>query len=278
MALIPPGDPLPPEFAEALASVGERLRPLGDRILYVKTIGSTNDVALDLAARGGWDGAIVIAGEQTAGRGRRGRNWFSPQGSGLYVSIVLRPADASVDPQRATSLLTLAAGVALAEAIEAVTGLRADIKWPNDLLVARRKIGGILAESATSDLGRIVLGYGLNVGARAYPRELADRATSLQRELGRPIDRALVCAETLASVSARYRDLLSGRFDAILDGWRHRAPASRDARVTWSTPSGVQHGVTAGIDGRGALLVRVDDRIETIVGGEVVWYDEIIRN
>ena len=271
MALMPPGDPLPQDFAEALASVRDRLRPLGDRIFFFKTIGSTNDVALDLAARGGCDGAIVIAGEQTAGRGRRGRDWFSPQGSGLYVSIVLRPADASVDPQRATGLVTLAAGVALAEAIEAVTGLRADIKWPNDLLVARRKLAGILAESATSDLGRIVLGYGLNVGARAYPRELADRATSLETELGRPIDRALVCAETLAGLSARYRDLLAGRFDAILDGWRHRAPASRDARVTWSTPSGPRHGVTAGIDDRGALLVRVDDRIETIVGGEVTW-------
>jgi BirA family biotin operon repressor/biotin-[acetyl-CoA-carboxylase] ligase len=271
MALMPPGDPLPPEFAEVLAAARERLRPLGDPILFFKTIGSTNDVALDLAARGGCDGAIVIADEQTAGRGRRGRNWFSPQGSGLYVSIVLRPADASVDPQRATSLLTLAAGVALAEAIESVTGLRADIKWPNDLLVGRRKIAGILAESATSDLGRVVLGYGLNVDARAYPRELADRATSLETELGRTIDRALVCAETLARLSARYRDLLAGRFDAILDGWRHRAPASRDARVTWSTPSGPQHGVTAGIDGRGALLVRVDDRIETIVGGDVTW-------
>ena len=268
---MPPSDPLPSDFANALAPVRDRLRPLGDRVIFFATTGSTNDVALDLAARGGYDGAVVIADEQMAGRGRHGRNWFSPRGSGLYVSIVLRPADARVDPQRATSLLTLAAGLALAEAIEAATGLRADIKWPNDLLVARRKLAGILAESASSDLGRIVLGYGLNVGARAYPRELGDRATSLETELGRPIDRAVVCAGTLAAVSARYRDLLAGRFDAILDGWRARAPASRGARVTWSTPSGPQHGVTAGIDDRGALQVRVGDRIETIVSGEVTW-------
>jgi BirA family transcriptional regulator, biotin operon repressor / biotin---[acetyl-CoA-carboxylase] ligase len=265
------GDPLLPEFTDALTAVRDRLPPLGNDIIFFNTISSTNDVALELAADGGHEGAIVIADEQTAGRGRHGRNWFSPRGSGLYVSIVLRPAGARVDPQRATSLLTLAAGLALAEAIEAATGLHADIKWPNDLLVARRKLAGILAESASSDLGRIVLGFGLNVDARAYPRELGDRATSLETELGRPIDRAVVCAEALAAVSARYRDLLTGRFDAILDGWRTRAPGSRDTAVTWSTPSGRQQGVTAGIDDRGALLVRVGDRVETIVGGEVTW-------
>ena len=137
--------------------------------------------------------------------GAMAANWFSPPGSGLYVSIVLRPSDARRDSRRATSLLTLAAGLALAEAIEAATGLRADIKWPNDLLVGRRKLAGILAESASSDPGRIVLGYGVNVSARAYPPELGDRATSLETELGRPIDRAVVCVETLAAMSARYR-------------------------------------------------------------------------
>ena len=176
----------------------------------------------------------------TAGAGSR----LPGAGSMSRSSFGLR--DARVDPQRATGLLTLAAGLALAEAVEAATGLRADIKWPNDLLVGRRKLAGILAESASSDLGRIVLGYGLNVSARAYPPELGDRATSLETELGRPIDRAVVCAETLAAVSARYRDLLAGRFDAILDGWRSRAPASRGARVTWSTPAGPQHGRDGG--------------------------------
>ena len=139
------------------------------------------------------------------------------------------------------------------------------------MLVGRRKLSGILAESAASDLSRIVLGYGINVSSRAYPPDLGDRATSLETELGRPIDRAMVCAETLAALSGRYRDLLAGRFDAILDGWRGRAPSSRGARVTWTTPAGSQSGVTMGIDDRGALLVRVGDRVESIVGGEVIW-------
>jgi BirA family biotin operon repressor/biotin-[acetyl-CoA-carboxylase] ligase len=271
-------DPLPTELAAAFAAAGARLSPLGDRVIFFNTIGSTSDVALALAVDGDAGGVVVIADEQTAGRGRLGRRWFSPPGSGLYVSTVLQPSTASADPQRATSLLTLAAGLALAEAIEAVTSLRVDIKWPNDLLVARHKLGGILAEAvgvervaARRGIVSVVLGYGINLRSTAYPPDLRDRATSLETALGRPIDRAAMCVETVAAVSRRYRDLLAGRFDAILDGWRERAPESRGVRVAWSTPSGPRSGVTAGIDDRGALLVRVEDDLETIVGGEVTW-------
>ena len=268
---------LPRELADALDRARDRvngLGGLGSTILYFPTIGSTNDVALALAAQGDRDGAIVIADEQTAGRGRRGRAWFSPAGSGLYVSVVLAPGRARSDPARATTLLTVTAGVALAEAIEDVTALRVDIKWPNDLVVARRKLAGILAEStgsAAAPAATLVIGYGINVNATAYPPELGDRATSLETELSRPIDRAALCAETLASLSRRYADLLDGRFDAILDAWRDRAPSSRGARVTWQGASGTQTGITAGIDDRGALLVRVGDRIERLVAGEVSW-------
>ena len=270
---------LPRELADALDRARDRvngLGGLGSTILYFPTIGSTNDVALALAAQGDRDGAIVIADEQTAGRGRRGRAWFSPAGSGLYVSVVLAPGRARSDPARATTLLTVTAGVALAEAIEDVTALRVDIKWPNDLVVARRKLAGILAESsgaapAPAPAASLVIGYGINVSATVYAPELGDRATSLETELGRPIDRAAVCAETLVSLSRRYADLLDGRFDAILDAWRDRAPSSRGARVTWHGASGTHAGITAGIDDRGALLVRVDNRIERIVAGEVTW-------
>jgi BirA family biotin operon repressor/biotin-[acetyl-CoA-carboxylase] ligase len=267
---------LPHELAEALDRARERVNDLGglgSTILYFPTIGSTNDVALALAAQGDRDGAIVIADEQTAGRGRRGRAWFSPPGSGVYVSVVLAPGRTRSDPARATTLLTVTVGVALAEAIEAMTALRVDIKWPNDLVVARRKLAGILAESAGSaaPAATLVIGYGINVSATAYPPALRDRATSLETELGRPIDRAALCAETLVSLSRRYADLLDGRFDAILDAWRDRAPSSRGARVTWQGASGTQAGITAGIDDRGALLVRVGDRIERLVGGEVSW-------
>src|SRR5262249_35812357 len=142
----------------------------------------------------------VIADEQTSGRGRRGRAWFSPPGSGLYVSIVLSPAGARRDPGRATMLLTLMAGVALVEGVEAATGLCADVKWPNDLYIARRKLAGILAEAGERD---VVLGYGINVSAAVFPRELADRATSIETELGRPAGGAWLCAGTVRAMARR---------------------------------------------------------------------------
>lgn len=265
---------LPSDFAEAIDRVRPRLGPLASSILFFSTIGSTNDVASALASGGGAEGAVVIADAQTAGRGRQGRRWFSPPGTGLYVSLVLAPARAKLAPERATSLVTLAAGVALAEAIETATGLRPDIKWPNDLLVGPRKVAGILAEGGAGPsraTESIVVGYGINVGPMAFAAELSDRATSLESELGRRVDRAMLCAETLAACATRYGDLLVGRFDAILNAWCDRAPGSRGAAVAWDTPSGPQSGITAGIDDRGALLVRTGDRMERIVGGELTW-------
>jgi BirA family biotin operon repressor/biotin-[acetyl-CoA-carboxylase] ligase len=259
---------LPPELDEAFDRARHRLAPLAARVLYFATIGSTNDVAASLVADPESFGTVVMADAQTAGRGRRGHTWFSPAGSGLYVSVILAPSRAAFDPDRATALLTLGAGVALAEGIERATGLSPALKWPNDLLVARRKLAGILAE-AFGDA--VVLGYGVNVGPTAYPPELRDRATSLETELGRPLDRAIVAVETLAAVAARYDDLVSGRFDAILDAWRRRAPTHQGAHVAWETPAGPQSGITDGIDDSGALLVRVADRVERIVAGEVRW-------
>jgi BirA family biotin operon repressor/biotin-[acetyl-CoA-carboxylase] ligase len=266
-------DPLPIELVQAFDAVNDRLAPLCRRVVFFNRTGSTNDVALTLAAGGDAEGVVVIADEQTAGRGRRGHTWHSPPGSGLYVSIVLRPSPAKTGDARTAGLLTLAAGVALAEAVEAMTGLRADIKWPNDLLVGRRKLAGILAEAATGDLGHVVLGYGLNVSARALVPDIEHRATSIESELGRPVDRAALCAETIVAIARRYRDLLDGRFDAILDAWRSRSPSSRHAGVTWHTPAGAVAGLTAGIDEQGALLVRVGDRVERIVGGELTWLE-----
>jgi BirA family biotin operon repressor/biotin-[acetyl-CoA-carboxylase] ligase len=232
-------------------------------VQFFPTLGSTNEVAASLP-----HGAVVVAGQQTAGRGRRGHTWFSPPGSGLYVSVVLAPATARVDSPRATMLLTLAAGVALAEGVEAATGLSVELKWPNDLVVERRKLAGILAEGNGD---AVVLGYGINVLATAFPPELEGRATSLESALGRGVDRDQVLGETLAALSRRYDDLLDGRFDAILDAWRRRAPGASGARVSWTTKGGTETGATAGIDDHGALLVRVDDRIERIVSGEVIW-------
>jgi BirA family biotin operon repressor/biotin-[acetyl-CoA-carboxylase] ligase len=271
---------LPDDLVAAIERARPRLGRLASTLLFFETIGSTNDEAArqssvisrqsSVPSHQSSVGLVVIADEQTAGRGRRGHTWFSPPGSGLYVSVVLTPAS-SVDPALATTLLTLAAGVALAEGIEQATALRVDLKWPNDLQVTRRKLGGILAESSGDRPEAVVVGYGINVRSTAFPPELRDRATSLETELGRTVDRHHVLAETLAALSRRYDDLLAGRFDAILDAWRLRAPGATGARVTWTTLAGTASGITAGIDERGALLVRIDGRIERIVSGEVQW-------
>lgn len=165
-------------------------------------------------------------------------------------------------------LTTIAAGVALVEGVRQATGLEASLKWPNDLYVGSRKLAGILAEGAGD---AVVLGYGINVSTSSFPPDLADRVTSLETELGRAVDRPRVFAETLCALARRYDDLLEARFDAILDAWRALAPGAQGRRVSWTTPAGEARGVTAGIDDRGALLVRVGDRLERIVAGEVLW-------
>jgi len=265
-------------YHDALTRAAGRLGRLASTVLFYPTVGSTNDIAARLTRdrQPGSDseGAVIVADEQTAGRGRRGHAWSSPAGAGLYVSVVLSPSRAECDPQRATGLLTLAAGVAISEAIEAAAGLATHLKWPNDVQAGGRKLAGILAEAATETspvAPPVVLGYGINVRTGGWPFEVARSATSIEAETGRAIGRDRVLVESLAALARRYDDLLAGRFDAILDAWRERAPSAVGSRVRWTDGSGDHAGVTAGIDEHGALLVRVGDDVTRIVGGELVW-------
>lgn len=238
-------------------------------ILRVPEVSSTNDIAAQYGARGAAEGLVIVAESQTAGRGRFSRTWHSPPGSGLYVSVLLRPEPA------VTGLLTLAGGVAICEAVRESTGLQAVIKWPNDLLApeGRRKLAGILVEgSATA--GRVeyaVFGFGLNIGASAYPSDLRGRATSLEEELGRAVDGESVLEFCLAKLAGRYDDLKQGRGAIVLARWSELSPDSRGTRVEWVRDGEVVRGVSAGIDADGALLVRTGQGIERIVSGEVTW-------
>lgn len=264
-------DALPPEYTAALRAAAARRGHFGTSILYFHEIGSTNDEAGRLAADGATEGTTVVAAAQTAGRGRFGRTWFSPPGAGLYVSVVIR------DP-RAAPLLTLAGGVAVAEGIRAATALPVEIKWPNDIVIdvglsRRRKLAGILAEGSAGAEGlqHMVLGVGINVSAAAYPPDIADRATSLERELGREADRAAVLAECLCALAERIGDLTAGRSEAVLTRWTQLAPSVVGARVEWDTASGVASGTTTGIDRDGALLVRAPWGIERLVSSSLRW-------
>ena len=266
---------LPSDLAEALAASRPRLGRFADRIWYADALGSTNDAAARLAGTGAEEGTTVVADAQQAGRGRLGRAWFSPAGAGLYASVVLRsgfPRSARLAPS-SPSLLTLAVGVALAEALRAATALPIDIKWPNDLLVGRRKIGGILAEGfdLATPSGFVIVGFGVNLRTAAYPPDIERRATSIEAELGRPVDRGVVLVEALAAIDAWHVHLLEGRFGAILSRWQTLAPSCRGAWIRWTAAEGPHRGVTAGIDQAGALLVTVGDRTERLIAGEITW-------
>ena len=240
---------------------------------WFETTGSTNDIAAQLAQRGAAEGTTVVADAQTSGRGRHGRAWFSPPGAGLYVSMVLRPPHSIGLEENPARLLTLASGVAVAEAVRAVTGLPAEIKWPNDVTVRRRKLAGILAESAAQAgaLQFVVLGIGVNLRTAAYPPELASRVTSIEAETGRSAERGIVLAEILGALSERYSDLRGRRFDAILSAWRRLALSLPSAPVEWDSPKGTVCGRAEGIDETGALLVNIGGTIERVVAGEVRW-------
>jgi BirA family biotin operon repressor/biotin-[acetyl-CoA-carboxylase] ligase len=266
---------VPDDVRSELQRVSARLGPFAHRTHWLSTTGSTNDVAAHLAEVGATEGTTVVAEAQTAGRGRYGREWFSPAGAGLYVSVVLKPLnmDALARKSNPTALLTLASGVAIVEGIKSATGLPAQIKWPNDVVMGRRKLAGILAEAAAQGgfLQFVILGFGVNLNGTAYPADLASRATSIEAETGRSPDRALLLAEILASVAERYADLRIGRFDAILSAWRRLAPSAQSAAVEWNSPDGILRGRADGIDDQGALLIRVDDRVERVIAGEVRW-------
>lgn len=253
---------LPEEFASGLAVARERLGIFAQQILWYPEVGSTNDLAGALADRNAPEGLVVLADRQTAGRGRLGRSWASPSGAGIYASVVLRPSVS------ASTLLTIAAGVAVAEGIAAATGLSPHVKWPNDVHVSGRKLAGILAEGA---VGHVVLGIGINVQSAAYPPDIAPRATSIESELSRPADRGLVLAECLAALASRYRELQSGRGRQVVDAWRSRAAPMLGRRVEWESAGTHQVGLAENIDDDGALIVKVGARTQKIRSGEVRW-------
>jgi BirA family biotin operon repressor/biotin-[acetyl-CoA-carboxylase] ligase len=175
--------------------------------------------------------------------------------------------------------VTLAGGVAVADGIRSATGLPVQIKWPNDIVVEgrspleRRKLAGILAEASSSadGLQYVILGFGINLRPAAYPPELADRATSVEAELGRAADPAAVLAQTLAEFGERFQELVAGRSRSVLERWRALAPSASGARLEWDAVEGTMTGVSAGIDDSGALLVRVQNGIERIISGELRW-------
>ena len=242
-------------------------------IRWYDSVPSTMDIATALASQGAPHGVVVAAHHQSAGRGRRGSTWLSPPGAGLYFSFIARPtfAKVTVGPRDAwrIPLMTLAAGVGVRDGIASATGLEPDLKWPNDLLVDRKKLAGILAEGHA--LGScdeaVVIGVGVNVQPSAFPPDVRTRATSIEGELGRAIDRDLLLAEILNGLEHRL-SALTQKPDDILQAWRAASPSATGTRVAWDG----RHGTTAGIDETGALLVKTIAGLERVIAGELHWH------
>jgi BirA family biotin operon repressor/biotin-[acetyl-CoA-carboxylase] ligase len=235
-------------------------------IVRLGRVDSTQAVAFALAADGAADGTVVVADSQAAGRGRRGRPWLDEPGASLLASVVLRPR---LPPARLPGL-SLAAAVATAEALTRAAGLSPRLKWPNDILVGGRKIGGILLESR---LGldpapggiTVVLGVGINLGQRLFPAELRDRATSAWLVTGRPVDRDVVLAAFLDALGDWRRRLEYRGFAPVRARWRELA----DTLGRTVTVDGVT-GVAVDIDIDGVLLVNdAEGRCHRVVAGDV---------
>jgi BirA family biotin operon repressor/biotin-[acetyl-CoA-carboxylase] ligase len=245
------------------------------RVLATTT--STNDEAMRWAADGAPEGAWVLAAQQTAGRGRRGRVWVSPPGAGLYLSVVFRPR--SIDDP-AMALLTVLAGVATVEALADAAGVRATLKWPNDVMIEgagggpSRKLAGILAEGALVGprLSAVVVGIGINLRPSAYPPEVAARAASLDTLAGRTVDADGLLVALLGALRRR-RDALrdAASAAALLDAWRAWSPSAVGARIRWQQQGRPCEGLTNGVDDAGALRVRTAAGETRLVAGEVEW-------
>ena len=258
----------------ALAEVEQALAgtAFAGQLHHFTSIGSTSTLALEAARAGAAASSVWVADEQTAGRGRGGHTWHSAAGDGLYVSVLLRPALTAGDAAR----ITLAAGLAVQAAVQSATGLRVDIRWPNDLLVdnlksGERKCGGILVESASAPDGRlrhVVIGIGINVAHTAFPPELAALATSLTIEGGRSFRREPLLIALLHALAAEMGRLEAGAPDllarfAAASSWvmgKHVRVGDADGYTGW----------TCGLDAAGFLQVRADDgTIRTVLSGGV---------
>jgi|HubBroStandDraft_5_1064220.scaffolds.fasta_scaffold106585_2 BirA family biotin operon repressor/biotin-[acetyl-CoA-carboxylase] ligase len=228
------------------------------QISFFESITSTMHEASALAATGCPSGTAVVAEEQTSGQGRHGHSWHSEPGAGLYVSVVLR-LDLSTD---SLPVVTLALGLAAAEAIARVTDLHPDLRWPNDVMLGDRKTAGILVQLIDSV---VIAGLGINVNHPAFPPEIASEATSLRLASGRPQSREDLLVALLPAIDSFCRMLVERGRQSILEQFARRSSYACGKRVCVDQPSGIVTGITAGLDPTGFLKLRADDGSESLI-------------
>ena len=251
-------------------------RCFGKKIVHMTTVASTNSEAKRLIEEGVETGMLVVTETQTGGRGRLQRKWYSPPG-GLWFSLVLRPGPVS---KKAMPLVSLMAGVAVAEAFSDTAGLAVRLKWPNDILYQNRKLGGILTESVFSgnDLQGMIIGIGLNVlqEEKDFPKDLRSTAISLRMIINRAaISRETLLAGIIKKLESNYDLLAAGCGREIMDKWQENA-STLGSRVRIELENGSFFtGIAVGLDETGALMVRDDiGEIKKVIAGDCIHLDE----
>ena len=265
-SLVSAPDLLLPEEIEP----GLRTEVFGRSIIFHHEVGSTQDAARELARKGAEEGTVVIAETQNRGKGRKGREWSSTPGQGIQISIILRPR---LKPSQSIQI-PLVAGVAVAQAIAGITPLKPRIKWPNDLIVGGKKVGGILTEmSAEIDrIDYVVLGIGLNVNTpqTLFPKEIREIATSLAEESGESVSRVRLLQSFLEEFEGFYGVFITSGFQTIRERWK----AMNNTIGAWVELNDIDEGMMKGkiidMDAEGALLLQKKDKsIVRIVAGDI---------
>jgi BirA family biotin operon repressor/biotin-[acetyl-CoA-carboxylase] ligase len=240
----------------------------GKRIYHFFKTDSTNRVALELGHAGEAEGAVVLAEEQTAGRGRAGRAWHSDRAVGIYMTVLLRPRLAPVQ----APLLTMMAGLSARSAVQAVTGLTVDLKWPNDLLIGGKKVGGILTEmhAEPGQIRFVIVGIGLNVNQEKFSGELAETATSLRVETGKAQSRMELLVRLLREFESDYNRLLREGVASVVARFEEVSTYAKGKRVRVTNGTQSYAGTTAGLGPEGLLQVQRDDgQVMTVIAGDV---------
>jgi len=266
-----------PHLGYKLVSCPDRLFPheisshldtrlIGKKIYYFDVLASTMETAMGLGTKGVPEGTLVVAETQTKGKGRLGRAWYSPKHKGIYLSLVLRP---DILPNQAP-VLTLLSAVAVCEAIKEVCRLDTQIKWPNDIFLNNKKIGGILTEMAaeTDRVSFMAVGIGLNVNNDK--KSLISGASSLKEEKGEPISRLQLLQELLRRIEANYSLFCKKETACILEKWREHS-MTLDRRIKVYSHKEHIEGQAQDVDADGGLLVRLDTGItKKVMAGDVV--------
>lgn len=257
------------QYDKLMLEAAMKTKKMGHPLYFYPETDTTNDRIRELALEGAPEGTLAVAEQQTAARGRRGRAWQAPAESGIWMSLLLRP---DIPPAQA-SVLTLLTGIAIAEAVEKLTGLDAGIKWPNDILLNGRKLAGILTEMDCDmeSIHSVTVGMGINVNTKVFPEDLQDIATSLYLECGREYDRAVLAGQIMACFEVLYAEFLEkgGVFAPFRERYRRKClNIGREVRVIGreSYPA-----TALDITPEGELIVKRKDNgaEEVVFSGEV---------